>query len=335
MGEDKIKEENKEELLSNYEYLIKQLDDMLIEYILVKSIRNYNRINEKFFFVEPRELRPGARKSGLVDDMLKYHNSGLVTVFEDNVPKIQKGFIIEDMNKLIKANLEEENYTETLYLEKDFNAEYRYLGNNRFEDTLTTMIRTDYSLIIQKDQTRSGKYCITHYGVKVKLGDDDGAKLFSNEFDNLFESLSQARDRLMEFFGFKRKSGGRKSSSAIAAEYLRSRGINFTIYVGSCEQRALTKITPDKLSRYILLRLNEEQIESIEEENKDFRQNYIVENYKGTDLVVLRVDYERIAKEKYSLEKNLIKVGRKLIIPRRRLESEPKLDLNPIERRIT
>ena len=149
---------------SYYELLRDELDQTLLQHALIDSYHNFISRQNRFPFVEKRELKPRGR---IPDKEYEAQNAFLVIFVEDSVlPEHKKYIRFFDLNKTTKKNLLR---SKTLPLSDKFDRNWKYLESIYFRNFLKILLPVDYALLIQGDSARLAKnrYGLTHFHVRI------------------------------------------------------------------------------------------------------------------------------------------------------------------------
>ncbi len=283
-----------------YFYLQEELDKVLIKKALIDSFDRFWEQGQDYPFVDKRELKPRAR---IYEKEYALHNAFLVIFTEGSLPSHCKRYVrFFETNKLIKENLE---YVADFKLYKDFTKNLAYFEQSDFFTLLEQLLPVDYALLIQKDSTiKRTRYTLSHFRVKIDWPIDaaaeDLAKSLRYVSKDLYEKgekyAEMLQQKLFEYYSFHHTAGGRRTAAIIAAQYLKSLDFIATIYVASTSCRTLTKIrTDDKLSKYVLFRLSNEEIKEIAETNgmteEKFEKTYLFHRFKDYGVGLFQVTY--------------------------------------------
>jgi hypothetical protein len=283
-----------------YLYLQQELERVLIKKALLDSFERFLAQGHAYPFVDKRELKPRAR---IYEKEYALHNSFLVIFTEGTLPSCCKRYIrFFETNKLIKENLE---YLADFKLYKEFNKNLTYFEQSDFFNLLEQLLPADYALLIQRDSSiKRTRYTLSHFRVKIDWPIDaaaeDLAKYLRYISKDLYEKGEKyaelLQQKLFEHYGFHYTAGGRRTAAIIAAQYLSHLDFISTIYVASCSCRSLTKIgTDDTLSRYVLLRLSNEEIAQVAKENgltqEKFEKYYLFYRFKEYGIGLFQVTY--------------------------------------------
>lgn len=283
-----------------YKYLREELERFLIKKALIDSLSNFLRQGLEYPFVDKRELKPRAR---IFEKEYPLQNAFLVIFAEGSLPSYAKRYIrFFETNKLVKENLE---YLVDFKLYKDFAKNLCYFEQSDFFGLIEELLPMDFALLIQKDSSvKRTRYTLSHFRVKIDWPIDaaaeDLAKYLRYISKDLYEKgekyAESLQQKFFEYYGFHHTAGGRRSASIIAAQYLRQLDFISTVYVASSSCRSLTKIaTDDTLSKYVLLRLSNEEMSKIATENnlneEKFERYFIVHRFRDYGVVLFQVTY--------------------------------------------
>ena len=265
-----------------YHFLQQELDRVAIQKALVDSFWKFLDLETQYPFVDKRELKPRAR---IYEKEYPLHNAFLIIFCEGTLPSYCKRYIrFFETNKLIKENLQ---YLVDFKLYKDFSKNLSYFDQTGFFKLLEQLLPIDFALLIQRDSSaKTIRYLLSHFRVKIDWPIDAAAedlakylRYISKELYEKGEKYAQLlQQKFFEYYGFHYTAGGRRTAAIIAAQYLRHLDFISTIYISSTSCRSLTKITTDgTLTKFVLLKLSNEEIRKITSENKMKKE--IFENY--------------------------------------------------------
>ncbi len=274
---------------SLYEVLRAELDGDLIKYALIDSFKNFQSNNHPYPFVEMRELKPKAR---IIDREYEYQNSFLVLFSEGTIPDKHKRYIrFLDSNKVTKENLLS---CLDFKISDDFSLNIKYFESPQYKKLFSSLLPVDYALLLQRDAAVKSKnrYVLSHFHVKIDWPVADAAEDLGKELRYLTKDLYErgekhaenVQQKLFEYFGFHHSVGGRRTAAVVAAQFMRRMNFFFTIYVASSGSRSLTKITDDNTSRYLLIKLSNEEIQELAKINHlrfdTFQKRFIIHREK-------------------------------------------------------
>jgi len=293
---------------SIYEALRDELDEYLIEYGLVESYRNFVDKELEYPFVEKRELKPRAR---IPDVEYESHNRFLVIFAEDFVPSVHKKHIrFFDDNKVTKENLMR---SETVQFSKKYFRNIRLFESTHFSDFLKGLLPVDYSLLIQRDPTikARNRYGLSHFHVRIDWPIADAAEDMARDLRYISKDLYEKGDnyaeevqkKFFEYYGLPLTSGGRRTAAMLAAQYLKRISCISTVYVGSSESRAIYRISERGVSKYILMKLTDADIQNIAGTHNlkvdTVKKNYLVADEDGGGIVIFQATYERTSHARF------------------------------------
>lgn len=285
---------------SLYETLRDELDWFLIKKALIDSFRNFLTHNGEYPFVDKRELKPRAR---IFEKESPYHEAFIVIFCEGSLPDYCKEYIrYFDKNRVVKENLE---YLADMQVYKNFADNLRYFERKGFFNLLDGLIPLDYALLIQRDETikRKTRYMLSHFYVRIdwpitQAAEDLGRYLryISKEIYEKGNKYAEAlQQKLFEYYGFHYTVGGRRTAALIAVQFLRRLDFLSTVYVSSAESRALTRVSEQGISRFVLLPLPPEEVNRICHENnisrQDFEKYYVISKGQTYSVGIFEVTY--------------------------------------------
>lgn len=285
-----------------YQLLRVELEKYLIKYGLVDSYYNFKANNFPYPFVEKRELKPKAK---VVDREYKYQNCFLVVFYEGFLSYKHKKYIrfLSD-NKLVKDNVQD---LFDFVLNQDFRQNMKYFDSPDFQRLFFSLLPVDYALLLQGDPSLMTKtrYVLSHFHVKLDWPISDASENLAKYLRYISKDLFERGDKyaeaiqqkLFEYYGFHHSVGGRRSAAVVASQYLSQENLQFTIFVSSQESREMTRIDNNKVLRYVLMKLTDDDIAGFKKDNKikpeQFIKNYVVAKEKEEYVVVFLVTYER------------------------------------------
>jgi hypothetical protein len=285
---------------SYYELLRDDLDQQMIRYALMDSYFNFKSRNIPYPFVEKRELKPRARIPGVEYDC---QNVFLVIFIEDVIPAAHKKYIrFFDENKTTKTNLLSSN---SVPLSGTFDRTQKYLESVRFNDFIKSLLPVDYALLIQRDpSTRSvNRYGLTHFHVRIDWPIADAAEDLARSLRYISKDLYEKGDKyaediqkkFFEYYSLPAMAGGRRTAAIVAAQFLKRIPCITTVYAGSCESRALIRISERGASKVVLMSLTEEEMTQFSEANQtplhSFKKNYMVDNTETSGVFLFQATY--------------------------------------------
>ena len=287
---------------SYYELLRDGLDHNLLQYALIDSYNNFVENTIDYPFVEMRELKPRAR---IPDIEYEHHNAFIILFLEDALPPIHKKYIrFLDDNKMTKANLVR---SKTLSLSGIFDRNLKFLDSVHFTNFLNTLLPVDYALLIQKDADlkSSTRYYLSHYHVRIDWPIAEAAEKLAISLRYISQDLYEKGDKyaedmqkkFFEYYGLQFMAGGRRTAAIVAAEYLKKIPCIHTVYAASSESRALFRISESNVSKTVLLKMTDQDIDKISADNElssdDFRDNYVVVHADKGGICLFRAIYSR------------------------------------------
>ena len=285
---------------SYYELLRDDLDQLLIDYALTKSYKQFNDKNVEYPFVEKRELKPRAR---IPYTEYELQNAFLVIFVEDSIPASNKKYIrFFDDNKITKTNLLK---SETLPLKGNYDRSQKYLDSVHFTDFIQKLLPIDYALLIQRNPTSGGRdrYSLSHFHVRIDWpiaqASEDLAQYLRYISKDLYEKgdkyAEDLQKKFFEYYGLPVMVGGRRTAAITAAQYLRRLNCITTVYAGSSESRALIRISETGVSKFTLMNIEMEEINQIAGNHNlainTFKKNYLVSKTKKEGVCLFQVTY--------------------------------------------
>jgi len=280
---------------SYYELLRDELDQFMLQYALTESYNNFAQKKIPYPFVEKRELKPRAR---IPDVEYEYQNAFLVIFVEDTISPAHKKYIrFFDENQTTKMNLLQCKW---LPLRGKFDRNQKYLESAHFFNFLKVLLPVDYALLIQRDPSSKARdrYSLSHFHVRIDWPIAEAAEDLARSLRYISKELYEKGDKYaediqkkyFEYYGFPATVGGRRTAAIVAAQYMRRNPCISTVYVGSSESRALSRISERGVSKSILITLTNKEMAEIVEENNlglgTFKKKYVI-GRKGKDGICI------------------------------------------------
>jgi len=277
-------------------------------YGLVDSYHHFVDQHLPYPFVEKRELKPRAR---IPDVEYECHNRFLVIFLEDVIPGAYKKYIrFFDDNKTTKENLMRSG---TVRFSKKYSRNTKLFESSRFSDFLKGLLPVDYALLIQRDPTikARNRYSLSHFRVRIDWPIADAAEDMARDLRYISKELyekgevyaEEIQKKFFEYYGLPAASGGRRTASVVGAQFLRRVPCISTIYVASCESRGLYRISERGVSKYILMKLTDNDIQNIAQmhnlQARTVKKNYVVAEEEGEGIVVFQTTYERTSHARF------------------------------------
>ena len=333
---------------SYYELLRDELDQQMIQYALIDSYNNFLNQKIPYPFVEKRELKPRARIPDLEYDC---QNVFLVIFMEDTIPRAHKKYIrFFDENKTTKTNLLN---SKSVPLSGKFDRNQKYMDSIHFNNFIQSLLPVDYALLIQRDPSIRSKnrYGLTHFHVRVDWPIADAAEDLARGLRYISKDLYEKGEKyaediqkkFFEYYSLPAMAGGRRTAAIVAAQYFKRIPCISTIYAGSCESRALIRISERGVSKVVLMPFSDEEILQFTEANglstKSFRKNYMVAHEGKTSIFLFQATYSLTSQGRppddgkiRELKPDLswVSVGGQHIIPKPGVAKYPPLPLNAI-----
>ena len=285
---------------SYYELLRDELDQFIVQYALIDSYTNFTSKKLPYPFVEKRELKPRAR---IPDIEYECQNTFLVIFIEGTLPAVHKKYIrFFDLNKTTKANL---LLSKTLPLSEEFDRNQKNLESVHFFNFLSALLPVDYALLVQRNpasKTRD-RYDLSHFHVKIDWPIAEAAEDLAQSLRYISKDLYEKGDKyaediqkkFFEYYGLPLMSGGRRTATIVAAQYLKKLQCISTIYAGSSESRALIRISERGTSKFVLIKLTEEEMKQTAKDNnlalQTFKKNYMVSGNKKDGVYIFQTAY--------------------------------------------
>ncbi len=285
---------------SYYELMRDEIDQYMLQYALIDSYYNFRTRRIAYPFVEKRELKPRARIPGIE---YEHQNAFLMIFVEDSIPEINKKYIrFFNDNKTIKKNLL--SY-KGLSLKGKFERSHKYLDSEYFFELLQQLLPMDYALLIQRDPASKQKdrYTLSHFHVRIdwpiaEAAEDLAASLRYISKDLYEKGDSYAEDiqkKFFEYYCLPVMVGGRRTAAIVASQYMKRIPCMTTVYAGSSESRALIRISERGVSKLVLMKFADEEMNQIAEESnlapRTFKKNYVVARQKKDGICIFQATY--------------------------------------------
>jgi len=250
--------------------------------------------------VEKRELKPRARIHGIEHES---QNSFLLIFVEDTIPENHKKYIrFFEENKTTKGNLLR---CHELPLSNKFDRNQKYLESAHFNDLLKILLPIDYALLIQRDPSSKAKnrYSLSHFHVRIDWPISDAAEDLAGNLRYISKDLYEKGDKYAEdiqkkFFEYYCQPlmvGGRRTAASVASQYLKRIPCISTVYVGSSEARALIRISERGVTKLVLMKFSDNEMDQIAEANllspRTFKKNYVVIWEKKSGICIFQATY--------------------------------------------
>ena len=333
---------------SYYELLRDELDQHMVKYALLDSYDNFRSKKTNYPFVEKRELKPRARIPAVEHEC---QNSFLVIFMEDAIPPVHKKYIrFFERNKTTKLNLLRYG---KLSLSNKFDTKQKYLEAAHFHDLLKLLLPVDYALLIQRDPTGRTKnnFSMSHFHVRIDWPIADAAEDLARSLRYISKDLYEKGDKyaediqkkFFEYYCLPVDVGGRRTAAIVAAQYLKRIPCITTVYAASSESRALIRISERGVSKLLLMKFKNSEIDQIAEANniaaRTFKKKYVVNRQKKYGICIFQATYSvtnhartpddgKLQEIKPDL--NWLSVGGQHIVPKPGVWKYPPLPLNVI-----
>lgn len=293
---------------SIYEALRDELDEYLVEYGLVESYQNFVDNHLPYPFVEKRELKPRAR---IHEVEYEPHNRFLVIFVEDLIPSAYQKYIrFFHENKVTKENLIR---TGTVQFSKKYFRNIKLFESTHFSDFLKGLLPVDYALLIQRDPTvkARNRYALSHFHVRIDWPIADAAEDLACELRYISKDLyekgeayaEEIQKKFFEYYGLPSTSGGRRTAAMVAAQFLMRVPCISTVYAGSCESRAIYRISERGVSKYILMKLTDTDIQNIARTHNlqvgTLKKNYLIAEQDDGGIAIFQATYDRTSHARF------------------------------------
>lgn len=331
---------------SYYEMLRDELDQFILDYALVNSYTRFVNSKIPYPFVEKRELKPRARIPGVEHE---YHNTFLVLFVEDTIPANYKKYIrFFNVNKTTKTNLLQ---AKALPLPENFDRNQKYIESAHFFNFMKILLPVDYALLVQRDPaTRlKNRYSLSHFHVRVDWPITEAAEDMAQSLRYISKDLYEKGDKyaevvqkkFFEYYGLPVMVGGRRTAAIVAAQYLKRIPCISTVYVSSSESRAIIRISERGVSKAILMRFSEDEMQQIAEANnlvlRTFKKNYVIAKHRKKGICLFQVTYAYTNHARppddgklreINPDVNWLTVGQEHILPKPGVKKYPPLPIN-------
>jgi hypothetical protein len=320
----------------------------MYQYALIDSYGRFVNHNLKYPFVEKRELKPRAR---IPDVEYESQNAFLVIFVEDTIPAVHKKYIrFMDVNKTTKINLLQ---SKTLPLSGKFDRNQKYFESANFFHFLKALLPVDYALLIQRDPASRMKdrYILSHFHVRIDWPVAEAAEDLARSLRYISKDIYEKGDKYaedvqkkyFEYYGLPVMAGGRRTAAIVAAQYLKSIPCITTVYAGSSESRALFRISERGVSKSVLMKFTESEMNQLAEANhlvpSTFKKNYVVARNKKDGICIFKATYSLTSHARPPDDGKLrdikpdlhwLTVGAQHILPKPDVFKYPPLPLNAI-----
>jgi len=333
---------------SYYELLRDRLDQLMLQYSLVDSYNNFLKSKIDYPFVKKRELKPRAR----IPDVEYEGQSAFLVIFsEDFITADHKKYIrFFDVNKTTKTNL---IHSKTLPLLDKFDRTKKYLESVYFKDFLKILLPVDYALLIQREpySVAKNRYSLSHFHVRIDWPIADAAEDLAKSLRYVSKDIYERGDKyaediqkkFFEYYGLPVMAGGRRTAAIVAAQYLKRVPCITTVYVGSSESRALIRISERGVSKSVLMKLADNELNQVAEANYitplTFKKNYVLARERKDSVCIFQTTYSYTSQarppddgklRKLKLDLNWLTVGGQHLCPKPGVWKYPPISLNMI-----
>ena len=284
-----------------YFFLRDELDSIIVTESLIESYKAFKTAKKEYPFVEMRELKPRAR---IVGPEFPEHRHFIVIFNEDVLPPEAKNHIrFFDSNKVTKENL---GNLAMFDLQEVFHQRMRYFNDSAFIDLLTSLLKSDFAVLIQRDPTVKARYRfgVSHFHVRIDWPVADAAEDLARSLryisKDLYEKGEKAgeiiQQKLYEYYGFHHTVGGRRTAAMVAARYLARFDFISTVYISSSESRTLIRLSEQGISKYALVRLSNAEItelaRTVKMKEGDFVKAYLIDRTPDYGVGIFLVIYD-------------------------------------------
>jgi len=284
-----------------YFFLRDELDSIIVTESLIESYRGFKSAGQQYPFVEMRELKPRAK---IIGPEYPEQRHFIVIFNEDVLPSEAKTNIrFFDSNKVTKENL---GNLALFDLKEVFHQRMRYFDDSAFARLLTSLLKSDYAVLIQRDPTVKTRYRfgVSHFHVRidwpVASAAEDLGRYLRYISKDLYEKGEKAgeifQQKLYEYYGFHYTVGGRRTAALVAARYLDRFDFISTVYISSSEARTLIRISEQGISKYTLIRLTNAEIaelaRSVKMKESQFVKSYLIDRTPQFGVGIFLVTYK-------------------------------------------
>lgn len=255
---------------------------------------------KEYPFVEMRELKPRAK---VIHPECPEHNHFFVIFYEETLPpecKIHIRFF--DSNKVTKENI---GNVADLDIREVFYQKMRFFEDKHFHHLLTELLKPDFAVLIQRDQTAKARYryALTHFHVRIDwplahAAEDLGRQL-RYVAKNLYEKGERVgevlQQKLFEYYGFHHTVGGRRTAALVAAQYLSRFDFFSAVFVASAESRTLYRLSGQNIFKYVLIRIGPDDARElagyVNMDEESFASTYLIDQTPGYGVGIFVVTY--------------------------------------------
>ena len=241
----------------------------------------------------------------------------------------------------------------TLSLSHKFDRNWKYLETVHFRNFLKILLPVDYALLIQRDPAgvSRNRYSLSHFHVRIDWPIAEAAEDLARSLRYISKELYEKGDKyaediqkkFFEYYGLPVMAGGRRTAAIVAAQYMkRIPGIT-TVYVGSSETRSLIRISERGVSKAVLMKFSQKDLEPLLDGNhltpRTFNKNYVVAREKKQAVCIFQASYARTSPSRppedgklrdIKPDLNWLAVGEQHIMPKPGVWKYPPLPLNII-----
>jgi hypothetical protein len=222
---------------------------------------------------------------------------------EESIPSEHKKYIrFFESNKTTKINLLR---YERLSLSNTFDRTQKYLDSAHFHDLLKMLLPVDYALLIQRNPSSKGKnrYSLSHFHVRIDWPIAEAAEDLARSLRYISKDLYEKGDKyaediqkkFFEYYCLPVDVGGRRTAAIVASQYFKRIPCITTVYAGSSESRALIRISERGVSKLLLMKFTNSEMDQIAESNnmtsRSFRKNYVVYRQKNSGICIFQATY--------------------------------------------
>ncbi|MEO5333587.1 MAG: hypothetical protein H7839_16365 [Magnetococcus sp. YQC-5] len=295
---------------------------LLLQYTLIESYRNFIKHRIPYPFVSPAMVLPGAI-SATKEHAL--HNTCLLTLLNAPLPdKLRKHFRCRTGNRVTRENIAD--VAPDLINLTNYHDLYKNTNHEGFNSLLRMLLPLDYSLLIQStaepDQPNRSME-LSNFHVRIERLTENALRNLGIHLNYIERTLYEKDDRFIEilekkffeYYNFYHNAGGRRAAAAHAAQLLLREKMVGTIFAGSQQNCRLTLLSINGIKQqtvieqFFLVKLEDaifQKFISFGKKNKiDVKKNYLIFPNPTSGLVIMRAEYEHTNASKPTHDKIL------------------------------
>ncbi len=147
------------------------------------------------------------------------------------------------------------------------------------------------------------RFGLSHFHVRidwpVAYAAEDLGRYLKYISKNLYEKGERSgeilQQKLYEYYGFHHTVGGRRTAGLVAAQYLARFDFISTVYVSSAESRTLIRTSEQGVSKYVLIKLSNQEIKelahTVKLKQQDFLDSYLIDKTPDYGVGIFLVSY--------------------------------------------